>query len=403
MNQARPVYIVDPFGTTREYDESLLRHIQGALPGTRLLTTTFNDRRNAANAAGEGAFLRTTATFARRFPAIPLRGLKAMGAIEYVVDLIRLARRAKRDQALVHWQWLPFPIIAVPILIAGGLRKQSILTAHDVLQHHARNRDRLPVAEAWKYTFPRRIVVHSPNIERTLVALAPATKQKISVIPHGLSFEGLPARDRKEARTRLNLPVDATIFGFVGLIRPHKGLGDLIEAWKMLGWGDDREHDAHLVIAGEWRNNEWTKDAFEEGKRIQAIAAAHHDVTLRTGYMSESDFVDFLSAIDLLVLPYRTASQSGVALAALRYGIPMIVTSVGALPELMHGELQQWIVPPERPDLLAEKLASFLRLNHEARAALADAVRTQGEMYRWESIAPQYVDLYRDIQTGERD
>ena len=83
----QPIYIVDPFGTTRDYDEGLYRGISNYLPATHLLTTRFNDRRQVSAALGEGFFLRGTHRLHRRFSGAPLRVLKALGAAEYFSDL----------------------------------------------------------------------------------------------------------------------------------------------------------------------------------------------------------------------------------------------------------------------------------------------------------------------------
>jgi len=104
-----------------------------------------------------------------------------------------------------------------------------------------------------------------------------------------------------------------------------------------------------------------------------------------------------LTAVNVVVLPYRVASQSGVALAALRFGIPLIVSRVGALPELMEGALDEWIVEPNDPAGLSVKLSQFLTRAGEVTPELAESMRIVASNHSWDAIAEKYVALYHTL------
>jgi glycosyltransferase involved in cell wall biosynthesis len=138
---------------------------------------------------------------------------------------------------------------------------------------------------------------------------------------------------------------------FFGYIREHKGLDVLLEAWPTVV---DARPRARLLVAGD----PVRLDA-ERRDRLEAWATRLGAVH-RLEYISFSDVTPYFHAADVLALPYRHISQSGILFIALSLGVPVVATRVGALPELLGEDESALLVPTESPPALAEALIRVL-------------------------------------------
>lgn len=147
-------------------------------------------------------------------------------------------------------------------------------------------------------------------------------------------FPKLP--DKAHAREKMGLPPDARVFLFFGLIRPYKGLMRLLNVW------DDfavNQPNAHLLIAGEcygdWNPYQLAIESLDYKDRI----------LVDPRFIPDDEVGTTFGAADVVVLPYESASQSGVTAMSLHYGIPTIASDVGGLAEYIRpgqtGELFQ--------------------------------------------------------------
>ena len=140
--------------------------------------------------------------------------------------------------------------------------------------------------------------------------------------PHPM-FEHFGERvERTEACQRLGLDAEKRYLLFFGLIRDYKGLDLLLEAFERL---EDKE--LRLLVAGEFYNNK------EQYYAILDRLAER--VVLHDHFIPDAEVAAYFSVADALVLPYRTATQSGVTQIAYNFSVPMVVTRVGGLPEIV--------------------------------------------------------------------
>ncbi|KQY23221.1 hypothetical protein ASD16_11720 [Cellulomonas sp. Root485] len=130
----------------------------------------------------------------------------------------------------------------------------------------------------------------------------------------------------EEARSRLDIDLGSRLLGFVGKIRPYKGVDTLVSAF-----AEVRDPRAHLLVAGEVSP--------EVGS--WSIAGERTSTILRRLSQDEIDAV--ISACDLLVLPYARVTNSGSAVLALSLGRPILVPEIGALPELAAVVGPDWV------------------------------------------------------------
>jgi glycosyltransferase involved in cell wall biosynthesis len=177
------------------------------------------------------------------------------------------------------------------------------------------------------------------------------------VVPHIALNAVFPcAGDRVAARFLLAIPPDAPVILFFGSIRAYKGLEILIDAYLK---AREIRPDLWLIVAGQPQSSHVNSITSRLDK--QSI------VELR--YVPSDQVWVYHRAADIAVFPYHQASQSGALITAMGFGLPVIVTEVGGLPETVDGN--GWIVAPDDPGSLAgvliDAVSDMERLDQVAR------------------------------------
>lgn len=151
--------------------------------------------------------------------------------------------------------------------------------------------------------------------------------------PHPM-FENFGKRvEREEACRHLQFDANVHYLLFFGLIREYKGLDILLSAWEEV-----RRDGLKLIVAGEFYDDRSRYDAL--------LAKLGNSVILHDHFVADDEVKYYFSAADALVLPYRTATQSGVTQIAYNFSTPMVVTDVGGLPEIVPDNKVGFVVPP---------------------------------------------------------
>lgn len=157
------------------------------------------------------------------------------------------------------------------------------------------------------------------EVGRDLLVLRPDIPH--TVLPHPIYTHFGAKLPREEAERRLALPAGRRTLLFFGLIREYKGLDILLQAFDLL---DERYQ---LVIAGE------PYGSFDKYQKLIDGGRAPQDVHVFPDYIRDDEVKYYFSAADLAVLPYRSATQSGISSVACHFIVPMVVTDVGGLKE----------------------------------------------------------------------
>ncbi len=162
---------------------------------------------------------------------------------------------------------------------------------------------------------------------------------------------------------------------FYGFIRPYKGLDLLIEAMGRL-----KNEDIHLTVAGEfWEGKRETEDS------IQSLGI-QEKVELVPHYISEQDTAAYFVRADVVVLPYRSATGSGVVPIAYHYGKPVIATKVGGLPEVVVNGKTGVLLEKDDIDGLVGAIKSFTKERAEKMGPAIEQVKPK---MRWEGLAEE--------------
>ena len=370
MKSLRQVYVIDPFGCVRAYAEVLASHLNALMP-TQLLTTGFKDVRGPRD-RGDGSlncfFLRHSARLHARAPWLPRPFLKALGLLEYACLDLPCLRRLRGPEVLFHWQWVPLPWLTLALLRLLNV-PIDVLTSHDPLT----KTNGLALGSA------ARVVLHGRSLEAYALAWDSGLAGKTRVIPHGLLFATAPSQRRVSKVRRV---------GFVGLIKDYKGLETLFAAWRKLD-KDPSLRACSLSVSGDCRLQGPARTAFLESLK----ATPRTQAELR--FLSEEGFIERLQSLDLLVLPYLSAGQSGVALSALGLGIPMLLSRTGALPELLEGAKGDWTFEAGDVDALAGKIRVILRMSVKDLRTHKNWLLQRSSNYDPAGIAKAHLKLYR--------
>ena len=283
---------------------------------------------------------------------------------------------------ILKW-WIPFfgPAFASAV---GPLRRRGTrvaLVCDNLIPHERRPFDL--AFTRWMLRNSDGYLVMSQSVERDLDTLKPGAPRRRVLHPLYAQFDR-GRWTRESARKALNL--DGEVAVFFGYVRRYKGLDTLLDAWPAVR----RERPATLVVAGEFY-----EDAAPYRERVaRANAGAAGEalpVRLIDRYLPDDQVEALFKAADVVVLPYRSATQSGVTHVAYALGKPVITTDVGGLAETVRPGETGLVVPPENPEALAAAIVRFFAEGLGPR--LAAGVEALRQAHSWETLAGEVLAL----------
>ncbi len=229
-------------------------------------------------------------------------------------------------------------------------------------------------------------VVHVHD-DSTAAAIAARFDRREGVIvaPHGHYLGSYPnGVGRAEARGRLGLPADAFIYVTLGLLRPYKGLEELLPAFRKTA-----SDDALLLLAGQSGSPGYTA-------RLTTLAAGDPRIRLFPRFVPPEDVQLYLNAADVCVLPYRQITTSGAALLAFSFGAPVIAPAIGAFPNLIAGQ-RGLLYNPAAPSGLPDALAAARRRDWEGARK---QIITWVAQFDWKEIGSRLLVAYRGTRSS---
>ena len=302
------------------------------------------------------------------------RVLNNVNPLSWISLGLRLKREAP-DMVLMKY-WTPFmaPAFGTVARIARSNGHTKILCQIDNVEPHEHhiidrpcNRYYLGAVDGFVYMSEQ---VHGELKEYTS---APAIFS-----PHPM-FENFGQRaERKEACEKLGLDPAKRYLLFFGLIRDYKGLDMLLEAFEKV-----KNPDLRLLVAGEFYND---KEQYRP-----ALDRLGERVVLHDGFVKDEDVKYYFSVADALVLPYRTATQSGVTQIAYNFSLPMVVTRVGGLPEIVPDGKVGLVCEPT-VDSIAESLEHLYDNNLLER--FAENFPAERKRFSWEEMCAKLLEVY---------
>lgn len=336
------------------------------------------------------AIARRTHRLRASWPARARQWAVRLEAVADACGVAVLARRLRPDVVHLHCT----NQIALAYLILLRLTGVPVAVTAHVVTAHERSRVQDAV-HRYIHRLSPLIVAHSGFDRRRLVEEFAVDPGRVRVIAHGeYGFFGRDAEPvgREAARRSLGLGQTDEVALFFGYIREYKGLDVLLDAWPAVA---SARPGARLVVAGD-------PVQLEAARRDALLAAATRlGAVHRFGYVPFADVTMYFAAADVLVLPYRHVSQSGVLFLALSQGLPVVASRVGALPEVIRDGESGLLVPPESPGALGDALVRLLA-DAELRGRLAAGGRAVAARHGWPSIAEQTESAFAAFLARDR-
>jgi len=277
---------------------------------------------------------------------------------EYLVDPIypwtwlHTAKKIVQFQpqaVIVPW-WTTFwaPAFLCLCLLLKRREIAVIFLVHNVIPHETRWWDAWSSRQVFK--LGKAFLVQTVRERERLLTLIP--QALIAVSPHPIySMFNQGRLTKHEARNRLGLPLARSILLFFGIVRPYKGLNQLVEALAFL---QDWEKDVHLLVAGEFWDD---KSGYLD--QIQRLGLSSR-VTIYDSYIPNEEVGIFFSASDLFVAPYIGGTQSGAVKLALGFGLPAIISDC-IIDDILIEDDRVRIVPAGNPRELATAIEEALQ------------------------------------------
>lgn len=264
--------------------------------------------------------------------------------------LARIGEPEPPDVILMTW-WNPVFGPLFRFLIRGVRRRYGIPTVmicENVVSHEGRAVDSLLTRMG--LAGPAAFIVLSQAVGTELALYRPDAVPMYSRLPIYDCYGG-GAADPEESRRRLGFRESRVVL-FFGLVRAYKGLGVLIDAMAKVV---SEVEDVRLLIVGEFYDGEG-----EHRASIERLGLADR-TTVVAEYVPDEDVDQYFALADCVVLPYLSATQSGITQVAQGAGVPMIASRVGGLPETVIEGENGLLVEPGDPDALAAAIGRFFR------------------------------------------
>ena len=258
------------------------------------------------------------------------------------------------DLVVVDW-WQPFfgPChFGVLSLLGSNYKDRILFITENVISHESRFIDKIltkiGLAKASKF------LVLSNKVQDDIKSLFPTKSIFKSELPIYDCYDNNKSLNKSELRSKFGFNNSDKVLLFFGYIRHYKGLDILIESLKILR-SEDKSYK--LLVAGEsYENEEIYLDLISEYKLESAVH-------MENKFISNEDVGSYFYASDVAVLPYRSATQSGILNMAYGFNKPVLITNVGGLAEFVVEDQTGVIVNESSPDSIANGIKKFFQLN----------------------------------------
>jgi glycosyltransferase involved in cell wall biosynthesis len=327
-------------------------------------------------------------TFSRQYPKFlfPGKTQNEQGGIENALPTEQLidsinpvtwytAARAiatRKPDLLLFKYWLPFfgPCFGtIARLVRRWTGAKILFICDNVIPHEKRVGDKAFTRFAFRAV--DAFIVQSAAVERDLNSFWPGSRY--ALIPHPVYEIFGASLPKDEAKAALGV-TDKRVILFFGYIRRYKGLHILLDAMPAIL----KSVKLKLLVVGEFYD--------DEQKYRSQIAAMNiqENVLVHSAYVANEEVGKYFSAADIVVLPYVSATQSGIVQIAYQFDKPVIATDVGGLSEVVVNDRTGFIVKPESPEAVAEAAVRFYQ--DERESGFVRNVQEEKKKYSWENM-----------------
>jgi glycosyltransferase involved in cell wall biosynthesis len=290
----------------------------------------------------------------------------------WIATGLRIARY--RPHVVLYSWWHPFfaPSFGTIARVArwfGGV--PSCYLCHNALPHESSLVDRM--LSRYAFSSGRVFITHSRQDREDLQALLPRAQVHQNPHPTYDTFAAEQVLPTATAKDRLGLEGKRVLL-FFGFVREYKGLDILLQAMESL----DASEGYHLVIVGEfYEDAQKYRDLLETLRR-------RGQLTLVDRYVPNEEVPLYFSAADMVMVPYLSATQSGVIQIAYAFGKPVVATTVGGIPEVVEHGRTGYLVPPGESAPIADAVRRYF--DDADRDRFEESIRQENDKYSWDRM-----------------
>lgn len=284
--------------------------------------------------------------------------------------------KMKPDLVMFRY-WMPFfgPSMGTIAKVLKNKKIHTVALTDNIVPHEKHFYDK--ICNNYFLNSINKVVYMSDEVGRDLDNLKFKGTKAFS--PHPIYDTYGQGVTKDEACSVLELDSDTKYVLFFGFIRDYKGLDLLLKAWREVSVEIKGQSGSKikLLIAGEFYDEKQPYiDLIEE-------LGIGSEVVLRDCYIAEDDVKYYFSAADLVVQPYRNATQSGITQVAYSFGVPMIVTNVGGLAEIVPNEKVGFVVEPNSC-AIAMSIERYFEQNLHDK--FSENIKTEKDRFSWREM-----------------
>lgn len=281
-------------------------------------------------------------------------------------------KKAKADLVIANF-WLPFMAPCLGTIVRGTRKNEKpkvISIIHNIIPHEHHFGDRF-LAKYFVKSVDGFVVMSESVLEdaKTFDTVKPKVFCR-----HPLYDNFGVKVNREEALKELGLDTQMRYMLFFGLIRDYKGLDLMLKAYAR---SEFRKMDVRLIVAGEFYSG--SEKYFEMEKELGLEGL----IIWKCEFVPDSRVKYYFGAADIIVQPYKSATQSGVTQIAYHFEKPMLVTNVGGLSEIVPDGKVGYVVEPDENDI-AEKIIDFFKNNRQTE--FSEGLKDEKKKYAWSNM-----------------
>ena len=311
-------------------------------------------------------------------------------------SIIKASRKYwKPDVVHVHWtdcllmgsskliSLIRSTTFILEIMLIKLLRIRLVWTIHNIVSHESPYPSLELFYNRLLARFADTIFVHSQFVMDEVIRKYKIRRDAITIIPHGNYINCYPnVISRDAAREKLGITPDIVLFLFLGLIRPYKGVMDLVDAFEQI---DNKR--AHLIIAGRPLDE-------EIARQITTRCHGMNTITTRLEMVPDEEVQVYMNAADVVVFPYKRILTSGALLLAMSFGKAIIAPAIGFIPDVLDEKGSIIYSPPETA-ALRDAMARAVIPTPDKLAEMGHHNFILAQKCDWEDIAKVTLEIYK--------
>lgn len=298
--------------------------------------------------------------------------------VTYYMMCAQFWQNKKPDCDIMHIEWIyPDAYAASRYAKKYNIKLVGVVHGNEAIEYFGKKSHRKKYIKAFGYL--DKIIVVSNDLKHKLVNEYYVDKNKISVILNGVNLNKFPAIDQKRARSKLGLSFDEKIGVCVARLSDEKNIDILIEAASVIA---NNELNIYIIGDGPLKNRlEALIDGLELSDSVKLVGPVLHD-----------EIYWWLNSADFFCLPSQREGCPVVIHEALACGLPVISTTVGAIPDLVKDDRFGLLCEPD-------SVSAFTAIMKKAMLKTWDReiISAYGRQFTWDKVAKQTVEVFKSV------